>query len=368
MKKVLYAVFLVVVLFIPIKTKAISIDSVVMSGPSSVKEGEQATINLKANISNYSLNEGAWIVYTNINYSKGNLTLTSIDAPGYNTYIQYTTDGVEIVSQIKESTTNSDMCSNGVLSCGNYILNIKFQAINVTKTTDTKVSLSDFEVGTLVMDEDREYTIDDIIENMYSKTSEYIFKLEANTSTEEQPPASTVKETTPPAETVKEEQTTEKVPKPVVTKSDNNYLNNLEIENYKINFTKYIQDYNITIGSDVESLNITPSVDNEKASYKIDGNTSLKSGDAVKITVTAENGTSREYKININKEKAQIVSNETEEPKKEKEDFSKVNKNIIMIAGGIIGFIAVIGIIVLIVSIKDKRKLDKFLEEDEKKL
>lgn len=97
----------------------------------------------------------------------------------------------------------------------------------------------------------------------------------------------------------------------VVTKKDkdvilsnNNYLKSLEIENYKIKFDKNTLTYEIKI-KDEETLNIIALPEDENANITIKGNKELKNKSIIKITVSAENGETKEYSINI-KKKLQI--------------------------------------------------------------
>jgi len=85
------------------------------------------------------------------------------------------------------------------------------------------------------------------------------------------------------------------------TLSNNNYLKSLTIENYTINFNKDELKYSIKLKNE-EKLNITALPEDENANVTITGNKDLKNNSVIKITVTAEDGTKKEYKINIAKE------------------------------------------------------------------
>ena len=97
--------------------------------------------------------------------------------------------------------------------------------------------------------------------------------------------------------------------KPVVTASNisyiyssNNYLKALEIDGYDIDFDKLVTEYIIKVSSDVKSLDIKAIAEDSRASVEITGNENFKTGDnTVTITVTAENGDVKVYKITVNK-------------------------------------------------------------------
>lgn len=79
-----------------------------------------------------------------------------------------------------------------------------------------------------------------------------------------------------------------------------NYLKDLIIENYNINFNKDTINYKISIKNETK-LNIKCITSSDKATYKIEGNNNLKNNSIIEIKVTAEDNTTRIYKIHINK-------------------------------------------------------------------
>lgn len=87
--------------------------------------------------------------------------------------------------------------------------------------------------------------------------------------------------------------------------SDDATLKSLSIKGYELNktFQSDITDYEVTIPSNVRSLTINRVLNHPNASIQIDGNSSLKDGDIIKIIVTAENKeTTKIYKIKIHNE------------------------------------------------------------------
>ena len=96
---------------------------------------------------------------------------------------------------------------------------------------------------------------------------------------------------------------TDKEPK----KSDDKSLKSLSIEGFEINpaFDPEITDYAVTFDKDIDKLDIKAEANNEKAKVEINGNEGLKDGDnVIKITVTAEDETTRLYSITATKQSA----------------------------------------------------------------
>lgn len=88
------------------------------------------------------------------------------------------------------------------------------------------------------------------------------------------------------------------------TKSSNNYLSVLKvnIEGLTPNFNKYTNNYSLTVGSSVTKLGLIIRTESAKATYYVTGNSNFVAGDnIVKIVVTAENKTTRVYKIIVTK-------------------------------------------------------------------
>ena len=78
----------------------------------------------------------------------------------------------------------------------------------------------------------------------------------------------------------------------------NNYLKDLSIEGYEIDFDKEQQEYEINRNGK-SSLNIKAITESKKAEVAIIGNEELKDKDEIKIVVTAESGDNRTYTITV---------------------------------------------------------------------
>lgn len=91
------------------------------------------------------------------------------------------------------------------------------------------------------------------------------------------------------------------------SKASDKALKTLEVtpEGLDPEFDPEITSYTLNVGADVEKLEIKAAPNDEKATVEITGNESLVAGDnAVKITVTAQDGTTRIYTINVKKGEA----------------------------------------------------------------
>ena len=104
-------------------------------------------------------------------------------------------------------------------------------------------------------------------------------------------------------------------------KSTNKALKDLVIENYKLTpeFDPDTTKYTLTVGGDVDKLEISPILADEKSKFEITGNENFNIGNnIVRITVTAEDGTARIYSITVTKNK--------DEEEKEKDETLKLKK------------------------------------------
>lgn len=94
--------------------------------------------------------------------------------------------------------------------------------------------------------------------------------------------------------------------------SNNTNLKGLTITDYKIDFNKETLTYNIEVESNVKKLTLKYEAEDSKATVSVDGNKDFKEGlNTVKILVTAENGETATYTINvIQKSKNSEVEND----------------------------------------------------------
>ncbi len=82
--------------------------------------------------------------------------------------------------------------------------------------------------------------------------------------------------------------------------SDNNYLYSLQINGHNIEFNKNSQEYTIKI-KDEKELDIIAESEDENATVVIKGNEDLKNNSKIVISVISEDGSIRDYTINVKK-------------------------------------------------------------------
>lgn len=147
------------------------------------------------------------------------------------------------------------------------------------------------------------------------------------------------------------------VTKPVVYYySSNNYLKSLEIEGHEIEFDKNTNEYNITVKNDVSSLDIKAIAEDYRARVEITGNNDFKEGkNVVTVTVTAENGNTREYKLVVEKEEKKAVVTE---------ESSNTAEKIVII---VLIVLVVLGLLYLIFKKDDEEKVDTVVKKEEQK-
>lgn len=151
---------------------------------------------------------------------------------------------------------------------------------------------------------------------------------------------------------------------PVTTKpvvyyySSNSYLKSLEVEGYEIEFDKYTNEYKITVPYDVTSLDISALAEHYGARVEITGNEKFEVGEnTVTITVTAENGSTREYKLIVDKEDKKEVVTTTE-------DSSNTAEKVVII---ILIILVVLGLLYLIFKKDDEEEVKPRVKKEETK-
>ena len=139
-----------------------------------------------------------------------------------------------------------------------------------------------------------------------------------------------------------------------INKEVNNKLKSLEISNYQINFDPETTIYNLTIENE-SSLDIIPNVQDSTSSVVVNGNENLKDGSVIKLIVTAVDGSTKEYIINISKNE-EIKNDE----KIDDNNVVKVNKNRkLQIIVGVSSFLIIVVVVILFSIIGIKRSLKK---------
>lgn len=146
-----------------------------------------------------------------------------------------------------------------------------------------------------------------------------------------------------------------------ITKETNNKLESLEITNYQINFDPETTIYNLTIENE-KSLNITPKVQDSTSSVVVNGNENLKDGSVIKLVVTAVDGSTKEYIINISKNE-EVNNNDKKDYNQNDNNVVKVNENRkLQIIIGVASLLVIVVVVILFVVISIKRSLKKRAE------
>lgn len=126
----------------------------------------------------------------------------------------------------------------------------------------------------------------------------------------------------------------------------NAFLSSLSIAEYpdlKFKSDKFV--YTLQLEEDINNLTIQYSASSDSSVVTISDNENLKDGSKVKILVKAEDGSKREYTLNINKGKEKV------EKQEEKIEYSTERNPIIIMVLSIIGF-SLIGAIIHVIRKK----------------
>jgi hypothetical protein len=96
---------------------------------------------------------------------------------------------------------------------------------------------------------------------------------------------------------------------PKEQKSDNNYLRELGGENVSISFDKTVSEYSFEVSNDVENFELVAIPEDGKSMVSISNQDHLVDGlNQIKVLVVAENGSTREYTLNVTRLKAEETS------------------------------------------------------------
>lgn len=84
-------------------------------------------------------------------------------------------------------------------------------------------------------------------------------------------------------------------------KDNNTNLSKIEIQGYNIEFKPDVTEYTLKINKSDKTLDMIVETESDSSKYEIKNNTNLKNKSKVVITVTAENGDTKDYTITIKK-------------------------------------------------------------------
>ncbi len=95
----------------------------------------------------------------------------------------------------------------------------------------------------------------------------------------------------------------------VDNRSVNNYLSDLKIDGANIEFDKNTYEYDITVENNITELTVLATAEDSKSEITITGNNDLKVGEnTIEVTVEAENGSTRVYKVNVTRKNIETIN------------------------------------------------------------
>jgi len=337
MKKILLLLTTLIIL-IPLNLKASDITAK-LTGPKEVTIGETLTVKYTINIPNVGISDtyfkGIYEIQYDIDYDKKLLSLKSVDTNNYETAFINQEGSIWIDSEpkIKDCLENMFYCGSGT-----YTATLKFDILSKDATTasikitDPIVIIGDFNDALEFIENN--ITIEELEEKM-------------------------IKESPNNFETLI---FTIKKPQEADTRSSNNNLSSLEIQNYKIDFNKETQEYEINVANNVNKIVVKATPEDTNSRVKITGDDDLESNNnQVTIEVIAENESIKTYTIKVNHK--EDVNEIIDTPKEETKTKITLDKKIIKLFGIIGGVLLLLIILFSIKSIIKKKKINEMFEE-----
>jgi len=230
----------------------------------------------------------------------------NISASKINAYVG---DSVTINVNINAAAWNLSVSGNGIN--GGAITGFNIEGTN--QSTSKSYSLNTSSVGTYVIS--LKGDISDGVTDVTTDISQSVtVTVTAKPVTPTQPTAPSTKPSSNTNASVnKPSINTNKPQATTPSLSSNAYLSEFRIDQPGITpeFNKQIYNYAVTVGEDVDNLNVTAVPENNKATISITGNTNLKEGNnTVTVRVTAQDKkTVNTYTINVTKANDEAKSN-----------------------------------------------------------
>lgn len=295
MKKILLSIITLLLSFSVIsKVEAKSYD-IVLNGNNSFEEEITITLQITNQKEMSSYCNGICGLMATLKYDSSKIELTKVTESNDFEITYNEKDGTIIIE--RDSGAND----------GTNIGTLKFRNKSLNNEESTSISLDNI-TGT-----DGE---NDISTKNISKTIKYIKKENTNTNTNTKPNSNT--------NTNVNNNKQEEVKK----KSNNNYLSKLNIDLIDIEFDKNKLIYDLVVKYDINKINIKAQQEDKNATIDGVGEYELKVGkNSIKLLVTAEDETTREYTININREEQNIVIEDNKTDTIINEDNNKNSNN-----------------------------------------
>ena len=127
----------------------------------------------------------------------------------------------------------------------------------------------------------------------------------------------------------------------IETKSNNANLKTIELSEGKIEFNKDTLEYTINVKNKVDKIKVNSTLEDSKASVEGNGEYELKAGvNEIKLSVKAEDGTVKEYKI-------KVIRDIKEKPSRKKLKTNYTNLIIVIIIDVVIILVTIITLIII---------------------
>ena len=373
MKKNLFLILLLIGLIFPINVNAVNLSSSRIGKDMTVKTGDTFTIPLYLSFTGVSPKDpnsfGIGGVVFDLEYDDSVLKIIEVNASGFNSELVEENGEYAITSAISGEDLLSNSCMDNILYCGEYGVSITFYVKDTDKESATIKINEAAIIGWQLTNGQRDSYLEKDMQTYTSKVNKMTtITIKKETIKNEEP--TTITKTT--TEDKKESTITNAIDKKIEqndnnidtnidnTKSNNNYLSKLEIDDYPIDFYKRTNEYNIEVNKGLNKLLVTAELEDKSALLEIIGADNIKANNnQVKVVVTAENGSKNTYTINVSYEddiKKKSLS-DINIIKKIK-DFFLDNKMYIFIGMGVILLIIIVGIVIN--KISDNKLGDKF--------
>lgn len=371
MKKCVLVLFILLLLMIPVNVGAtnnedVAIEYTQIDGMTVKTVGEELSLSFLVKVSGIQKGNsdslGILTVVYELIFDDEVFTVTGVSSPNWDSGV-YKEDGkYYVISTVSDSNASRNKCVDEISYCADYLVSVNF-FVNDTDKTSSTIKMGEVAVGLIgMLDQNKKYSEEDVVTlTDVSDQSRTITINKAQEPVEEQP-SSIVSDSKPKIDNEDIINKSQKNSSSVVKKSDNNYLEDLYIKNYEIDFDKTKNNYEITVEQGVNELEIEVVLEDSKSTYKVIGADDLENNyHRVLIEVYAEDGEKNTYIIDVKKEGLEVVvddvDGDTDSKTLENNKFELSDEHLVII-GVVIG---VIFLLFVISKLRD-RKLEKALD------
>lgn len=371
MKKVVNKIIFVLLFMLPLFVNAASIKGVELSGTKKVDYNNTAEINITINFNDINITEenaiGILAVEYDLDFNDSVLRPIDLTSVDFKSTLTKSDNKYSIYSYVKslvnEKITSDNACTYNKLYCSSYKSTIKFRNISLNGL-EQNITVKNIRVYLIDYSDEKEtYTKEDVFNVVSKVTGSYtieVVKPSGKTNVKDDKDITSDKPNV--IDTMKLDKS-EIITKSTsgVPKSNNANIESITISKYELDFDKEKLEYDLEVDSETNKLNIDVVPEDTRSNILIIGAEDLTLyGGKVKIQVTAEDGTKKEYSINVTKKKEEIVEKDKKSIKEKIEDKIRENRIIGFI---ITGVILIIVIILIIIGSSNNKKIDKYLDK-----